>query len=53
MRKIGIVMDSTGYLTHDILEQLQIRVVPLTLNIGDETFSEQELSNVIRCFATK
>jgi len=40
-------MDSTGYLTLDILEQLQIRVVPLTLNIGDETFSELELTNVM------
>ena len=40
-------MDSTGYLTHDILEQLSIRVVPLNLNIGDETFSELELTNTI------
>ena len=40
-------MDSTGYLTHDILEQFQIRVVSLTLNIGDETFSELELTNTI------
>ena len=47
MRKIGIVMDSTGYLTHDILEQLQIQVVPLNVNIGNETFSETELSNEI------
>lgn len=47
MRKIGIVMDSTGYLTNDILEQLQIRVVPLNINIGNETFFETELSNVI------
>ncbi|OLN33603.1 DegV family protein [Desulfosporosinus metallidurans] len=47
MRKIGIVMDSTGYLSNDILEQFQINVVPLTVNIGDETFSELELSNVV------
>ncbi|ODA42791.1 DegV family protein [Desulfosporosinus sp. BG] len=47
MRKIGIVMDSTGYLTHDILEKLQIRVVPLNVTIGDETFPEPELSNDI------
>ncbi len=45
MRKIGIVMDSTGYLTRDILEQHQIRVIPLTINIGDDTFSELELTN--------
>ncbi|MDR3599162.1 MAG: DegV family protein [Desulfosporosinus sp.] len=47
MSKIGIVMDSTGYLTHDILEQFQIRVVPLYVNIGNETFSEQELSSAV------
>lgn len=47
MRKIGIVMDSTGYLPNDILEQFQIRVVPLNVNIGDEMFFETELSNVI------
>jgi len=47
LRKIGIVMDSTGYLPKDILEQFQIRVVPLTVNIGNETFYENELSNVV------
>ena len=38
-------MDSTGYLPKDILEQFQIHVVPLNVNIGDETFSEIELAN--------
>ncbi len=47
MRKIGIVMDSTGYLPNDILEQFHIRVVSLNVNIGDETFSETELTNVV------
>ena len=47
MRKIGIVMDSTGYLPSDILEQFQIRVVSLNVNIGDEMFFETELSNVV------
>jgi len=47
LRKIGIVMDSTGYLTHDILDQFQIRVIPLNIIIGDETFLESELSNVM------
>lgn len=47
MGKIGIVMDSTGYLSNDILEQFQIRVVPLYVNIGDEMFLETEISNVI------
>lgn len=45
MRKVGIVMDSTGYLTRDILDHFQIRVVPLSVNIGNETFLESELSN--------
>jgi len=47
LRKIGIVMDSTGYLPNDILEQYQIRVAPLNVSIGDETFFETELSNVV------
>jgi len=40
-------MDSTGYLPNDILEQFQIRVVPLNVNIGDEMFSETKLSIAI------
>lgn len=40
-------MDSTGYLSQDILDQYQIRVVPLSVNIGDETFPETELTNVV------
>ncbi|HZK52662.1 MAG TPA: DegV family protein [Desulfosporosinus sp.] len=47
MRKVGIVMDSTGYLTKHILKQFQIKVVPLNVNIGDENFFETELSNVV------
>ena len=47
MRKTGIVMDSTGYLPKEILEQFQIRVVPLNVNIGEETFAETELTNQI------
>lgn len=47
MRKIGVVMDSTGYLTKDILEEYSINVVPLNVNIGEETFPETELTNKI------
>lgn len=47
MRKIGIVMDSTGYLSKDILEQFQIRVIPLNVNVGEEVFFETELTNVV------
>lgn len=40
-------MDSTGYLPNDILEQFKIRVIPLNVNIGDEMFFENELTNVV------
>lgn len=40
-------MDSTGYLSKDILEQYQIKVVSLNVNIGDQTFSETELTNQV------
>ena len=40
-------MDSTGYLPKDILEEFQIRVVPLNVNIGDETYAETDLTNLI------
>lgn len=38
-------MDSTGYLTPDIIIKYDIRLAPLSVNIGDETFQETELSN--------
>ncbi len=47
MNKTAIVMDSTGYLTPDILKQCQIKVIPLSVNIGNETFAETELTNAI------
>lgn len=40
-------MDSTGYLPKDILEKFNIYIVPLNVNIGDETFLETELTNQI------
>ncbi len=45
MKKTAIVMDSTGYLTLDLIDQLNIKVVPLTVNLGNETFPENQLSN--------
>ncbi|MEA4900498.1 DegV family protein [Desulfitobacterium sp.] len=44
MRKTAIVMDSTGYLTPDLLKNYDIKVVPLNVMIGSESFSENELS---------
>ena len=45
MKKTAIIMDSTGYLTNDIIEEHDIRVVTLNVNIGDETFPEIDLTN--------
>jgi DegV family protein with EDD domain len=47
LRKTAIVMDSTGYLTSDILEDYDIRIVSLNVTIGDETFPEVELTNKV------
>jgi len=45
LKKTAIVMDSTGYLSPDIISDLEITVVPLNIIIGDETFPETALSN--------
>lgn len=38
--KIAIVTDSTAYIPSEILEELNIHVVPLSVNFGDETYVE-------------
>lgn len=38
-------MDSTGYLTPDVLAQYQIHIIPLSVTIGDQTYPETELAN--------
>ncbi len=45
MNRTAIVMDSTGYLTSDILSKHHIQVVPLHVTVGEETFLETELTN--------
>lgn len=45
MRKTAIVMDSTGYLSPDIVEKYDIRIVSLNVNVGEETLPEIELTN--------
>ncbi|MBC8504795.1 MAG: DegV family protein [Anaerolineales bacterium] len=40
MSKVAIVTDSTAYLPPEIIEKFQIRVVPLQLIWGDETFRD-------------
>lgn len=44
MPKTAIVMDSTGYLTPDILKKSNIKIVALNVTIEDETFPEDKLS---------
>lgn len=44
MPKTAIVMDSTGYLTPDILKKSNIKIVSLNVTIDDETFAEDKLS---------
>jgi len=43
--KTAVVMDSTGYLSDDIIADLGIKIVPLNVIIGNETYLETELSN--------
>lgn len=38
--KIAVVTDSTAYIPTSILDDLNIRIVPLSVNFGDETFVE-------------
>lgn len=47
MKKTAIVMDSTGYLTPEIIKPYDIRIVTLNVNIGDETIQEIDLSNSV------
>jgi|SRR5699024_3622474 len=38
--RIAVVTDSTAYIPEDIVKELNIHVVPLSVNFGDETYSE-------------
>lgn len=38
--KIAVVTDSTAYIPRDIIEGLDIHVIPLSVNFGDETYRE-------------
>lgn len=44
LRKTAVVMDSTGYLTQNILSESDITIVPLNVTIKDESFAETELT---------
>ncbi|GAK07212.1 DegV family protein [Geomicrobium sp. JCM 19038] len=43
MSKIAIVTDSTAYLDQETIEQYQIKVLPLSVNFGEETIEETNL----------
>ena len=40
-QRVAIVTDSTADLPHDVINKLNIHVVPLTINIADDTFLEK------------
>lgn len=44
MRQVGIVTDSTSDITPDAARELDVRVVPLMVAIGDETFTDGDLT---------
>lgn len=44
MKQTGIVTDSTAYLTDDIVKKFNIKVVPLSVTLEDETYAETELT---------
>lgn len=44
MRTVGIVTDSTSDITPDAGRELDVRVVPLIVAIGDETFADGDLT---------
>jgi DegV family protein with EDD domain len=44
MQTVGIVTDSTSDITPDLARELNIRVVPLMVAIGEETFADGDLT---------
>lgn len=51
MARTAVVMDSTGYLTQDILTQYDIKIIPLTVAIGNQTYPETDITTAV--FAAK
>ena len=45
MGKIGIVTDSTAYLTPGQIEELQVEVVSLIVNFGDQSWAEASVTD--------
>ena len=45
MGKIGIVTDSVTYLTPEQIDELQVEVVSLVINFGDQSWPEASVSD--------
>jgi fatty acid-binding protein DegV len=40
MSKVAIVTDSTGDIPQDLIEKYNIKIVPLYVNFGEESFTD-------------
>src|SRR5699024_11614856 len=38
--KIAVVTDSTSYILQELIDKLNIHVIPLSVNFGEETYAE-------------
>jgi Uncharacterized protein conserved in bacteria len=43
--KVAVVVDSTSYLSEEILAEHNIFTIPLNVVVGDKTFKENEIDN--------
>jgi DegV family protein with EDD domain len=53
MSKVAIVTDSTGDIPQDLIEKYNIKVVPLYVNFGEESFSDNGVDITIKEFYAK
>lgn len=53
MSKIAIVTDSTGDLPQDLIEKHNIKIVPLFVNFGEESFADDGVDITIKEFYEK
>ncbi len=44
MKKIALVTDSTADLTPELIEQYDIKTIPLNINFGDETIKDNQIT---------
>jgi len=53
MSKVAIVTDSTGDLPQDLIEKYNIKIVPLFVNFGEESFADNGVDITIKEFYEK